>query len=154
HGLGVSWNPDGVPVYGLTSQLWVFCVVPLTWIALPGGPLLQLGSWLTGMIAIVVMSVAVRRQAGSEQLRKPAVACCAVALPLLLVPFFSVQLTTGMDTMLSLLANAALTLGVMKYIKHPTRHGALMTGGLGFVAVLARPDNILCALGVPFLAWL
>src|ERR1700744_1385916 len=37
HGLGISWNPDGVPTYGMTSQLWVFLILPLTELPLTPG---------------------------------------------------------------------------------------------------------------------
>src|SRR6202040_3549807 len=61
---------------------------------------------------------------------------------------------TGMDTMLSLWANAAVAIFVLEYFFAPTIRNSFLLGGLGFVALLARPDAGLCALGVPLLAWL
>jgi hypothetical protein len=87
-------------------------------------------------------------------MRRFTVAFAAVALPLLANPTFDVQTVTGMDTMLSLLANALLVLAVLEYSRHPRTSNAVLVGASGFLAVLARPDNLLCALGVPLLAWL
>src|SRR5208337_1528059 len=47
HGLGIAWNPDGVPTYGLTSHLWVWCVLPFTLLPVAPGVALQFASWLT-----------------------------------------------------------------------------------------------------------
>ena len=39
-GLGVAWNPDGIPTYGLTSLLWLFVVLPFTFLPLDAMDLL------------------------------------------------------------------------------------------------------------------
>jgi hypothetical protein len=154
HGLGIAWNPDGVPTYGMTSLPWVLVVLPLTLLPLTAGHALQLASWLVGSLALWVMAACVGRRARSGLLRLPGLTFAAVALPLGLNPVFAFHLSTGMDTVLSLLANATLILGILCYVERPAVGGALAVGALGFAAVMTRPDNGVCALGVPFLAWL
>ena len=70
HGLGIAWNPDGVPTYGMTSQLWVLFIIPLTTLPLTPGHALQLASWLAGCAALVTLALAVRRHARSAWLRE------------------------------------------------------------------------------------
>jgi hypothetical protein len=154
HGLGMAWNPDGAPTYGMTSLPWVFVVLPLTALPLTTGHALQLASWLVGVLAIAAMAACVVRHARSEWLRFPALSFAAVALPLSLNPVFAFHLTTGMDTMLSLLANAVLVWAILDYRQRPAMNRAGLAGLLAFGAVLARPDNGLCALGSAGLTWL
>ena len=154
HGLGISWNPDGVPTYGMTSLPWVFVVLPFTVLPLADGHALQLASWLVGTVAIGTMAACVVRHARSDWLRTPALTFAAIALPLSLNPVFAFHLTTGMDTVLSLLANAILVCGIVRYVERPAVSRAFIVGALTFAAVLTRPDNGVCALGSAGLAWL
>lgn len=154
HGLGISWNPDGVPTYGMTSLPWVFVVLPLTTLPLTAGHALQLASWLVGVIAIGAMAACVVHHAKSEWLRMPALTFAVIALPLGMNPVFAFHLTTGMDTVLSLLANATLIGGILRYLERPALGRASVVGVLAFAAVLARPDNGVCALGSACLGWL
>ena len=62
-GLGISWNPDGVHTYGMTSQLWVFFILPLTVLPLTPGHALQLASWFVGCAALATMAFTVMRRA-------------------------------------------------------------------------------------------
>lgn len=153
HGLGISWNPDGVPTYGMTSQLWVFFVLPLTALPLTPGHALQLASWLAGCAALLTLALAVRGQARSPWLQSLPLAFAAVAVPLVGNPIFGYHLTTGMDTMLTVWANAAVVFGLLEYLRSPSLGLATRVGILSFVAILARPDAGLCAVGAPCLAW-
>lgn len=60
-GLGVVWNEGGAPTYGLTSQLWLFLLLPLFMLPLSAASALQLASWLTGGLAVAVMGRTVAR---------------------------------------------------------------------------------------------
>lgn len=152
-GLGVAWNPDGLPTYGMTSQLWVFFVLPFTFFPVSAGDALRLASSLTGVGALVVMGLTLRRHAHSAILRIFPISLLTVSLPLLAVRRFAFHMTTGMDTMLSLLTNAALVFGILEYLERPRGRQACVVGLLGFVAVLARPDNAVCAVATPFFIW-
>jgi hypothetical protein len=153
HGLGVAWNPDGVPTYGMPSQLWAFLVLPFTYLPFAGEISLRLASWMAGGAALLVLAITVARNSQSEFLKFPPLALVAVALPLLINPHFIYHLTTGMDTMLSLLANALLILATLEYLRHPTLGRAIMVGIVGFSALAARPENGLCALAAPLIVW-
>lgn len=152
-GLGMAWNPDGVPTYGLTNLAWALVVLPFTFLPVEAGKQLQLASCLAGVGGLAVTALAVARHARSDLLRFPPLAFAAVALPLLANPVFAFHLTTGMGTMLSFLANAALAFGLLRYAARPGPSQALLVGVLAFAAVLVRPENGLCALAAPFLVW-
>jgi hypothetical protein len=152
-GLGVAWNPDGVPTYGLTSQLWIYCILPFSFLPLDPKNALRLASSLAGFAALVLMGITGSRHARSPLLRPLPIALAAVAVPLLGMASFRLNLASGMDTMLSLLSNAALVFVVLNYAASPSRMASCVVGLMGFAAVLARPDNGLCALAVPFLVW-
>jgi hypothetical protein len=152
-GLGIAWNPDGIPTYGTTSQLWTFFILPLTLLPVSLGHALVLASWLTGIAALATLAAAINRRAQSHFMKVRSLAFAAIVMPLLLNPVFAYHLTTGMDTMLSLWANAAVVFAVLEYVSSPTTGKSFLIGGFGLLAVLARPDSGLCALGVPLLAW-
>ena len=153
NGHGIVWNVGGPPTYGLTSQLWLFVLLPFLKLPLSVAAALQFASWLMGGLAIVVMARVVAREAQSAFLREAVVALGIVGLPLLLHPAFGAQLTTGMDTMLSLLANAALILAVGEYSKAPSTRLAIVSGLISVACILTRPENGICALGVPLLSF-
>src|SRR5262249_26292269 len=85
--------------------------------------------------------------------RGPAWAWLA-GIPLLVAytePFWF-HATSGMDTMLAVLANTALGAATLHLCDRPTRRGALVAAAIAYLAVLARPDNGLYALLGPGLA--
>jgi hypothetical protein len=154
HGYGIAWNPGGVPTYGMTSQLWVWFVLPFTLLPTSPAAALQLASWLTGISALGMTTFAVMARSERASPGSAAVVLGCVAIPLLVNPIFAYHMTTGMDTMLSMLANAAFAFAVLRYGE--TRSGPLtphLVGLLGFAAFLARPENALCALVAPLLVW-
>lgn len=153
-GLGLAWNPDGIQTYGLTSHLWLAAVLPFTWLPFHPGYALPVASTLAAALGLAIMGAAVARQAHSDILRDRMRATALIALPLLANPFFTFHLSTGMDTMLSMAAHAAIVLGVLRYLEAPSHARACIVGTLAFAAVLTRPENGLCALGVPFLAFI
>jgi hypothetical protein len=152
HGLGIAWNPDGMPTYGPISLMWAFALVPFTKLPVAAGVSLQLASWLTGIGALAVMAFCIARHSRSGLLRLAPASVVIVALPLLVNPRFDYHLITGMDTMLSLLMNALLICGILQYAARPSLVRALLLGVIGFAAVAARPENFLCALGAPLIA--
>ncbi len=153
-GLGLAWNPDGIQTYGLTSHLWVLVTLPFTWVPAHPGFVLPVASTLAGALAFVAMGLGVAANAKSAMLRDWRLATAIVALPLLINPFFSFHLSTGMDTMLSFAAHAAIVLAVLRYLAEPGLQRAALVGVAAFAAVLTRPENGLVALGVPFFAFL
>lgn len=152
-GLGLAWNPDGIQTYGLTSHLWVLATLPFTWVPLHPGYVLPIASSLVGALALVAMGLGLAAHAKSAILRDRPMATAIVALPLLINPFFTFHLSTGMDTMLSFAAHTLIVLTVLGYLAEPGSQRAALVGVAAFAAVLTRPENGLVALGVPFLAF-
>src|SRR6202012_4892587 len=50
--------------------------------------------------------------------------------------------------------NTLLAWAVLRYLRRPSEWSATLVGGLSFLTVFARPDNIIVALGIPTAAWL
>lgn len=149
-GLGIVWNPDGVPTYGVTSHGWLFVVLLFAWLPLPADTTLQLASWLTGAFGLSFMCYGLARRSVSEW----ALALAAIAPAVLLIsPHFGFHLTTGMDTMLSFSVNVLIAYLVVDYLRLPSLRRAFVLGSIGFLAFFVRPDSGLCALGSPLLAW-
>jgi hypothetical protein len=103
HGLGISWNLDGIHTYGETSLLWGLVVIPLSY--LPMGPwaMLTLGSWLCSIGAVIAMAWVVSSEAQSELLRSVWRVLPMVAFPLTWTAVFTSNMATGMETMLATL---------------------------------------------------
>ena len=152
-GLGLAWNPDGVQTYGLTSHLWVLATLPFTWLPAHSGYVLPIASMLAGTLAFVAMGMGIAANSKSVILRDWPMATAFVSLPLLINPFFTFHLSTGMDTMLSFAAHAVIVLAVLGYLREPSLKRAAMVGAAAFAAVLTRPENGLVALGVSFFAF-
>lgn len=146
-GFGMAWNPGGEATYGLTSQLWVYFVLPFTYTSLAPAKALQIAPLMMGLAGFMLGGVSVARTG----LRLPIYIGLLVLL--LLVGPFAFHMTTGMDTMLSFTTNVALLAAVERWRDHQ-RSGAVLVGVAAFVTVLARPENLFVAFGVPALAWL
>ena len=153
-GLGIAWNPDGVQTYGLTSHLWLLVVLAFSFLPVPAGTMLQMASAAASVAALAVMGLAVARNARTRWLADPIVATVAAGLPLLASSAFTYHLTSGMDTMLSMAMHGLVVLTVLRYMAEPSLRRATVVGVVAFAAVLTRPENGLCALGVPALAFL
>jgi len=146
-GWGMVWNVGGAPTYGLTSQLWVYFVLPFTYTGLEPGRALQIASLLMGLAGLAIGALAIT---GS---RVRLVIYLALVVLLLAIPPFAFHLTTGMDTMLGFATNAALVAALERW-RGQRPGGASLVGVAAFVTILARPENVLVAFGVPGLTWL
>jgi hypothetical protein len=152
-GFGLAWNAGGGPTYGLTSVPWVLFVLPMTALPLSPSHALELASFSTGVAALATLSFTVWRFAASSAGRTLPMAAAVVVLPLALNTDFLANATTGMDTMLSLLLNTLLVLGLLRYRERPSSARAWLAGLATFAAYLVRPDSGLCGLLAPALVW-
>ncbi len=146
-GFGLAWNPGGEQTYGLTSQLWVYFILPFTYTDLTPGRALQIASFVTGLAGLGLGAMTVARIGA----RLPFYLVLVVLL-LTLGPF-AYHMTTGMDTMLSFATNTALIASLHHWLEG-RRHGSLCVGLAAFVTVMARPENVIVAFGCTGLAWL
>jgi len=154
-GQGMAWNPGEGSVYGTTSLLHLAGVVLVKAVFPWLGPaaVLQVasGAAAVGFLAALIGSASL----GSchARLQRNWIFWTAVILPL--VAFreaFGFHAGTGMDTMLSALANATLVFFTLQFARAPNFARAVWTALASLVAVLARPDNLPCALLCPILA--
>jgi hypothetical protein len=154
HGLGISWNPDGVHTYGMTSLPWMFWVLPFTSL-LNSQESLQTASWAAMAIGLSAIVYALAANARTPFFRNPCWVSLIVVAPLLLLtPAFRFHVFTGMDTSMALACNSLLTASVLGWRRDRVhRGGALRTGILAFFAACVRPDGALCALCIPLLVW-
>ena len=154
-GEGVAWNPGEGQVFGVTSLLHLGVVTVLRWLFADRSPAGVLAAASGGAaIGLLVALVAMLGYcARHPRLRGNWFFWTAVVLPLVAYrEAFGFHATTGMDTMLSALANAFVVFATLRLVDSP-RTATLGWATLAAVlAVLARPDNVLCAFFCPLLA--
>ena len=153
-GQGMAWNPGEGSVYGVTSLLHLTMVVlaqsVFPWLA--PAALLQVvsGGAAIGLLAALIGIAALCSR--HARLCQNWLFWTALLMPL--VAFreaFAFHAGTGMDTMVSALANAVLVFFTLQFTRSPSLSRACWTALASLLAVLARPDNLLCALLCPIL---
>ena len=151
HGLGYSWNLDGVHTYGPTSLLWGLVTVLLSF--LPTAPWTQLilGSGLSAICAVVAMGWAVAANASTPWMRRMVCVLPLVIVPLAGADVFEGNQFTGMETMLAM-ALCAVFLGVALRWRRGQAHPALV-GTVALLLLLTRPEAALVGLLLPALLW-
>jgi hypothetical protein len=154
-GQGLAWNPGERSVYGVTSllHLAVVVIVKAIFPSLAPAAVLQTasGGAAIGLVAALIAIAALCSR--HRRLHRNWIFWTAVILPL--VAFreaFGFHASTGMDTMLSALANAVLVFCTLQFARAPTASRARWVALVSLLAVLARPDNLLCAILCPVLA--
>jgi hypothetical protein len=153
-GLGISWNSDAIPTYGLTSLGWFFVVLFFSFLPVKPVAVLVIASGAAFAAAALVMTYAISSHARSRALRSAWVAFPLAALPLLLQPYFDLEILNGMETMLSFLANVLIVFAALSLLRNPSFRNGILLGVAGYFAFFVRPDNGLCAALVPALLWL
>jgi hypothetical protein len=154
-GQGVAWNAGEGSVYGVTNLLHLAVVVCTRSIfpALAPAAVLQTasGGAAVGFLAALVGTVALC--SCHPWLHRNWIFWTAVVLSLVACgEAFGFHAGTGMDTMVSALANAVLVFFTLQLAKAPSLPRASGAALAALLAVLARPDNLLCALACPVLA--
>jgi hypothetical protein len=152
HGLGVSWNPDGMHTYGETAPLWGLAVWLLSY--LPFGPskTLVLGSAMCSFGALIAMAWAVAANAKSKTMSLFAVAFGLVMLPLVFTEIYSLNAATGMETMLALLLCGMLAGMVLLWQRGKIAPESVSLVGL--LLFLTRPEAALVVVLMPIVAML
>jgi hypothetical protein len=150
HGGRYGWNVEDGNTFGCTSIVYTFLVAICRWLfpRVDGGMLLKAISAALGVSAIALLALAVRR--ATRKISHAGAAILAVLALLLMNDVrFWFHAFSGMDTMLSLNANALLLLGACSTEGKSRR--IVVAAALGYLAFLVRPDNALFALLVPAL---
>ncbi len=154
-GQGLAWNPGEAPVFGVTSLLHLAVLTALRWLFGSLGPagLLAIasGGAAAGLVAALVGIAALN--ARHPRLHRNWIFWTAVVLPLVAYrEAFGFHAGTGMDTMLSALANAMVVFATLRLARSPSSRTAVWAALASILAVLARPDNLVCAIACPVLA--
>jgi hypothetical protein len=154
-GYGLSWNPGGPPVYGITGWLHLLVVLAVR-VARPrlsDAEVLRAASLLAAACAVFTLVWICARFARHPGLGGDRLVFAAVLVPLVCFgEAFTFAARSGMDTMSSLAANAGVVFASLRLGERPTRHAALTAAFVSYVALLARPDNAVVAAGCPLLA--
>lgn len=149
-GDGFAWNPHGEPTFGMTSLPWGVVMVPFTFLPLDPGHALRLASGLTGLLALGLMA----RTLALHSTRKWLPMLVILLAGVLFNQRFVSNAATGMDTMLSLLANALVVHAVLRFVQIPQQKHAIQLGLAIGLSFLVRPENALPAGLCALLAWL
>ena len=154
-GQGMAWNAGEGSVYGVTSLLHLALVVLVRavfpWLSPSAVLQAASGGAAIGFLAALIGIAALCSR--HPRLHRNWILWTAVILPL--VAFreaFGFHAGTGMDTMISALANAMLVFFSLQFARVPNVSRAFLAALASLLAVLARPDNLLCALLCPVLA--
>jgi arabinofuranosyltransferase len=154
-GEGMAWNPGGGAVYGATSLLHLAVLTALGWLFASMGPagLLAVasGGAAVGLLAALVAIPALH--ARHSRLRGNWIFWAAIMLPLVAYrEAFGFHAGTGMDTMLSGLANAFVVFTTLRLVESAKLSTVISAAVVAILAVLARPDNAVVAIFCPVLA--
>jgi hypothetical protein len=149
HGLGISWNPNGVHTYGQTSLLWCGVVTAFSYLPISAGKTVILAARLSSIGAFIATAWAVATNARSGLLSSTWRVLPLVVVPLAMVPVFHHTANNGMETMLAALLCAVyvgLGLEWQRGIARPE-----LIGLVGVLMFLARPESTLVAVLFPLL---
>ncbi len=152
HGLGFSWNLDGVHTYGPTSLLWSFCALLLSYLPTDPWTQLLLGSWFFSIAALIATAWAVSANAQSDWMRSILRVLALVALPLAGTALFQGNQFNGMETMLATML-CAIFVG-LALLWRAGRVSPVVLGAVGLLLFLARPESALVTVLFPLLLWL
>jgi hypothetical protein len=147
HGLGVSWNLDGVHTYGETSLLWGAVALVLSYLPVDARKMLTLASWLCSVGAVIALAWAVAINAKSELLSSTWRVLPWVAVPLTWAIVFYGNQATGMETMLAVLLGAVfvgLALAWSRGVVRPE-----LVGLVGLLLFLTRPEAAIAVVVMP-----
>ena len=149
HGLGVSWNLDGVPTYGQTSLLWGWLVVVLSYLPMGAWKMLSLGSWLCSIGAVIALAWAVAVNARGWLLSSTWRVLPWVALPLATTVVFMGNAVTGMETMLAAMLAAVFVGMALAWSRGTARPEWVALVGLALF--MTRPDAAIVIVLLPSL---
>jgi len=146
HGLGLSWNLDGVPTYGMTTLLWQAVVLVGSFFASSSSRLLYGVSYVFSGIALIAIAFSVSRNARGP-FRFVPYAFVPVALPLVYNPVFQFNSLNGMETMLATTL-IAITVGcAIAQLRAASgiNGSGWLTGIAAALAYLTRPESALAS---------
>jgi len=148
-GDGFSWNAADGPSYGITSPAYLFVITAVMGLTdFSDGTVLTLTSFLAGLLSVVALvALGFLIQYGK---RSPLSWTPLLAAPaLVLIHPFKEHSLTGMETTLSLLANALIACAMVLVVRQRGITALLLGIAAGLFAFTTRPDNGVYALLLP-----
>lgn len=146
----VAWNLADGPAYGATSLGFLALVTALQTLwpdETYWGP--QVASCAGGVVFLALMAWMIVRE--TDRALRPYVLLVIAACLAGAASFLAAQFMTGMDTTMAMSTTCLL---LILWRGGDGLAPSWLTGVLGGLAVLVRPDLILIALGVPGIVWL
>ncbi len=156
-GHGISWNPDGVQTYGVTSILYL-AITTMARGILPNvdeGVLLTTLSASIGLLAIGVLAYTCSHFAVSSLQKKSFLFLAVIFTSYFVIsPVYLFHMASGMDTTLSFLCNALFIFAVMGWVYQENNYTLFLVLSIlaGYLTFLARPDNIIYLFTLPLLS--
>jgi hypothetical protein len=146
----LSWNPCGIHTYGLTSLLFLVVVVPIR-LLFPKDPALcaLLSSVISGFAFLFLLIVLLERNVRASPLRKQIVALMVSVSVYIAVGPLTTHFVSGMDTTFVMAYLTAYILFISGKSQSLSRTSVFISGILGGLSFLARPDLLLYATVVP-----
>lgn len=152
NGYGVAWNPDGVQTYGVTSLLYLFLIVGVTWAfsSIGSGPTLVITSFAMGMLTISVLVVWALKTNMSKTVKKYRFLFVSLVMVILLSSkIYLLHSTSGMDTTLAILNTTLMVITAVKWVQTPKIQNLILLVLSAYASFLTRPDLLLYTLLFP-----
>ncbi len=138
-----SWNPGGSPTFGITSLSHLALVTFGRTLGLGHTPCLQLVVLAPALLLVVLaLRESFWRLGERTELH---ILACALVLYLVLTANFRVHLTSGMDTLLGVLAAFLLVRSALQLQERLNLERAIAFHAATLLAVLTRPEMALLA---------
>ncbi len=151
NGYGITWNPGGLPTYGVTSPLWLGVVWLGTFVSRSPLHIVTGSSVFAGVLAMAATSWAAAANARTQQFQRFAVTSACVLVCCVAMFSFTGSAANGMETSMSFAA-LALLLGVAERWRHG-RCAWFWVPMAGMVAFLCRPESALATCLLIAIAW-
>ena len=152
-GYGVAWNAGGPHVFGLTSMPWFLVALIATFLFRNPLLLLVSCSCLAGIVGLASVAFFASKRARSPWLSRFTLLFPCVVLSLLLDNRFIMSWSNGMETMLGLLAMSLFVEANWKLSDRTNYANAILLAVAGALAVLVRPETLVCVLTLPAFTW-
>ena len=155
HGGGIAWNMGGGHTFGITSLPWFFVVLAGSFFCADPSWLLPTASCLTGLGAMLVLTILINRSTRSVFLQRFVFVFPVIVLSLLLNARFAYGWSNGMETMLGMLSVTLFLLAHGHFCLRLNATAALVLAAAGALCTFTRPELLLLVLSLPVLqAWL